>query len=30
MIAVIVTALMWVLSLCLLVLRRGRAERNIT
>ena len=30
MIAIVVTALMWVLSLCLLVLRRGRAERNIT
>jgi hypothetical protein len=30
MIAVVVTALMWVLSACLLVLRRGRAERNVT
>jgi hypothetical protein len=30
MIAIVVTALMWVLSLCLLVMRRGRAERNIT
>ena len=30
MIAVVVAALMWSLTACLLVLRRGRAERNVT
>lgn len=30
MIAIVVSAFMWLLAACLLVLRRGRAERNIT
>ncbi|WP_411700481.1 MAB_1171c family putative transporter [Conyzicola sp.] len=30
MIALVVTAFMWLLFACLLVLRRGRAERNVT